>query len=262
MASSRLLLTWEDLLIAAYEPDNLRTGGSSQPVIQRPAEDGLPDVIRIVDVDLSFYIFLDEEEDREVVGGEYEDDGDSFEDDEEEDHYMDSDEEEDEDEDDDLDLEGLEDWTSEDSGYDSMSEDEEDLEDDDDIGRRSPLVQEFPPEEFWHGWRPVLPPLPADVAHPQVPEEQLPQVFPPAGPSAEEPSTSEDSAASTSGHSSSLKRSREESHSEQVSTKRHRWDFEGNLQESAPSTSGLNSSTTRRSWLADWPPWLDDSDSD
>ncbi len=45
------------------------------------------------------------------------------------------------------------------SGFDSVDEDEEDFEDDNDDGNVrpcSPLVQQFPPEKFWQGWRQVF----------------------------------------------------------------------------------------------------------
>ncbi|XP_056225900.1 proline-, glutamic acid- and leucine-rich protein 1-like [Seriola aureovittata] len=192
MTDSRPLPTGEPLLAGvAHEVDDHHAEG-----IQPPTEDGP----REVDYDLPIVISSDEEEDSVVIVIE---DGDD-----EEDYRSDEEEESEE-----------EHWTSEDSGYDTLSEEEEDLEDDDvNIGRLSPLIQEFPPEEFWHGWRQEFSPFPADVAHPHVPDERLPPVLPLAGPcsSVAEPSRPEDPAASTSGHSSSTKRSREESHSEQV----------------------------------------------
>ncbi|XP_071333773.1 myelin transcription factor 1-like isoform X2 [Trachinotus anak] len=205
MAPSRPLPVGGHLLTGvAHELDYHRAGGSSRAVVLRPEEDGPPEVIWFVDDDLPVCISSDREEDREVID-EDEDRGDGIpplSEDDEEDHFMDTEEEEVEeerDDDDDDDLEGLEDWTSEDSGYDTLHEDEED--DDDD------------------NFRPVFPPHLAHLLHREVPEEQLPQVSPlagPCGPVAEPSRPPEDPAASTSGHGSSTKRSREVSPSEQV----------------------------------------------
>ncbi|XP_044024492.1 uncharacterized protein LOC122862826 [Siniperca chuatsi] len=233
MALSRALSNEKHLLMGvARELGNNRAGGVNY-IIERPAEDGPPEVIRIVDSgkapNLPICISSDEEEEGEVVDeGEGipplpSDDEDAFE------ELMVMVEAGDEDTDDD------EDWSdSGDSAYDSTCEDEEDLEDDyddDNIRPRSTLIQRFPPENFLQGWRQVYPP----EQQVEQPEDGLPSVF----------QRLEESAPSTSGHSSSTNRSTEDSYGEQVSVKRQRWNCVGSHEESAASTSSLSSFTNR-----------------
>ncbi|XP_034562842.1 ran GTPase-activating protein 1-like [Notolabrus celidotus] len=159
---------------------------------------------------------------------------------------LDIDEEADEDTDDSDDS----DEESEDSGYDSVFEDEEE-EEDDDIRPHAPLDQEFPPVRH---------------ASPSVPAGPPVHVGPSAGPPGglPTPQSPEECAPSTSGLNVFPKRSREESSTEQVSTKRLRTCGEENPEESAPSTSDLNFSTNRRFWHGpfQFTRWTDDSDSD
>ncbi|XP_045910315.1 trigger factor-like [Micropterus dolomieu] len=261
---------------AAPALGNYPAGGVNY-IVERPAADGLPEVIRILDNNEGqsdpIYISSDEEEVGEievVIGGggegnhalSSEDENEFGEDEEEEDEDSDEDDEDDEDDDeddDDDDDDEEEDFSeSEDSGYDSMSEDD----DDDDI-------QVFPPEDFLRVWRQVIRPVPAaapvagpvgdpdPVAVPQLLIGSQPRV--PAhhqerpGPQVEQPEDglpavsqrTEETVSSTSGLSSSTKRSREEGCTEQVSAKRQRWNCEENYKDSAPSTSGLSSSTKR-----------------
>ncbi|XP_042287742.1 uncharacterized protein LOC121910567 [Thunnus maccoyii] len=245
-------------------------GGSFQRVdylVECPAGDGVPEVIRILDHDddnnLPICISSDKKEEGEVAvsivrtgGGE---DVPPFSSDEE------SDEEEDEDTED---SEGWSDSSSEDTGYDSLSEDEEELEDDH-IRCRSPLVQQLSPENIWQHWREACPPVPAGspvpagppvpagspvpVAAPVVVPQQLTARRPPVpvrhrkprGASASQ--RPEESTPSTASLSSSMKRSREDSHWERVTAKRPRWNCEERTDNSAPSTSD-HSSSTNRSW--------------
>ncbi|XP_044078630.1 uncharacterized protein LOC122888348 [Siniperca chuatsi] len=279
MALRRPLINEERLLMGVAHELGKNRAGAVNYIIERPAEDGLPEVIRIVDVVDEF-----EEDGHQLMEIDQGQDEDT------------DDEEEDEDTDDD------EDWSdgvSEDSGYDSMYEDEDFEDDDDDNGRpRSPLIQQFPPENVLRGWRPVCPPVPAavpvagPVAEPLDVFARIPDAVPQRlmGPPEEGlPSVSQrsdESAASTSGLGSSTKRSREGSDTEQVSAKRQRWNFEESheesapstsgfsfftngireesYRESAPSTSGLSSSTNRRYCLGpfEYQMWADDSDSD
>ncbi|XP_026207550.1 midasin-like [Anabas testudineus] len=295
MVFSRPLLSREQLLLGL----DLDGGGGSSPrgnyVVDRPAGDGLPEVVRIVDVaeDLPINVSSDEEE---MEVGEFLGVRPMSDDDVADDEDTDSEED---------------DWTSEDSGYDTMTDDEDmdseeeveeedrDVEensgydgdgDDDVIRPRSPLDQQMPSEDFWHGCRRVDPPVPCACPRHPIPEERPedgPQRRSLAGPRRSEPPVPqrfEDSAPSTSGLSSATKRSREESDTEQVSAKRHRWNLDGGLDESAPSTSGLGRSTSgsreanheesapstsvggshtfRRLWLGPFLRWTDDSDSD
>ncbi|CAK6955087.1 proline-%2C glutamic acid- and leucine-rich protein 1-like [Scomber scombrus] len=213
-------------------------------IIERPAEDGLPEVIRSVDHDddvvLPDYVSSDEEDGEVEVGIAIP----LLSSDEEEDMEVDdrlsvaSEEEEDED---DIDIEN---WTSEDSGYESLLEDEEDSEDED-FRPRSPLVQQLPPEDFWQGWREDYPPL---LAGPPV--VGPPIAGPPvAGPPVAGPLEPDECAPSTSGLSSSTKRSREDTHLEEVTAKRPRWNSEEVPDDSAPSTSTSYSSGRDESYL-------------
>ena len=157
------------------------------------------------------------------------------------------------------------DWTDLSSvfGYWSMSESESEEEDDEgeDVRPDSPLDQEFPPDDFWQGWRQVDPsvvvsPLPSPThspAGPAVPAD--PPVS--AGPVGEEPTPS------TSGLGSSTKRSREESPAAQQSAKRQRRD-NGDVDHQQPSTSsGLCPFPVRGYWPAPYEGSdSEDSDSD
>ncbi|XP_042287466.1 proline-, glutamic acid- and leucine-rich protein 1-like [Thunnus maccoyii] len=283
----------------AHEMDRDPAGGSFQRVgylVERPAGPGIPEVIRILDHDddnnLPIYISSDEEEEDEVVvgivgagGGEDVPPFSSDEEDEveEDDQQSESDEEEDEDTDD---SDDWFDWSSEDSGYESLSEDEEELEDDD-IRPRSPLVQQLPPDNFWQRWREAYPPVPAGapvpVAAPFVVPQQLTARHPPVPvqhhelPGASASQQPEESAPSTPSLSSSTKRSREDSHWEEVTAKPPKRNCEERMDNPVPSTSGHSSSatssttsgssssaTSRRYWECPFgfPLWADDSDSD
>lgn len=239
-------------------------------IVERPAEDGLPEVFRIGDDyvgDLSIYISSDEQEEADVeMGGESEDIPPPSDADEE------SDEEEEETDESDT--------VSDDSGYDTISEYEEELEVDDvdDIGPRSPLVQQFPPANLWEGWHQGYPRVPSGTpaVHPGGVPTRTPDAAPVCGPVAipqhlvvgQPPLPVEhhtllgqqegqpeghysvsqrlgDGVASILGLSSSTKRDREENPSEQVSAKRLRCKYEERPEDSAPSTSGLGLFTNR-----------------
>ncbi|XP_074534340.1 uncharacterized protein LOC141796907 [Halichoeres trimaculatus] len=149
------------------------------------------------------------------------------------------------------DTDDSDDWAeeSDDSGY--IETDDEEDEEDGDIRPHSPLNQELAPEDFWQGWRQMVRPVSSVGASPPLS---------PPGPSWN-PQSPEDLAPSTSGLGSSLKRSREESSTEQVSSKRPRTSD----QDPAPSTSsGLRFSPNRRNWHvpSHHTGWSDDSDSD
>ena len=102
-----------------------------------------------------------------------------------------------------------------------MTEDDEDFEDkDDDIRSHSPLTQQFTAENFWQDWQWIHPPVPA--AAPQQPiarpaelaareASEAEQVEQPEGGLLSVSLELEESVPSTSGLSSSTKRSREES---------------------------------------------------
>ena len=157
------------------------------------------------------------------------------------------------------------DWTDLSSvfGYWSMSESESEEGDDEgeDVRPDSPLDQEFPPDDFWQGWRQVDPsvvvsPLPSPSHSPAgsaVPAD--PPVS--AGPVGEEPTPS------ISGLGSSKKRSREESPAAQQSAKRQRRD-NGDVDHQQPSTSsGLCPFPVRGYWPAPYEGSdSEDSDSD
>ncbi|XP_071327116.1 uncharacterized protein [Trachinotus anak] len=210
--------------------------GDVNYIVGHPAEDGLPEVIRIEDdagdSDLPSYVSSGEEDD-ELEEGEFIDDE--------------------------------EDWSdviSIDSGYSAMTEDEDDLEDDDDDRPRPPLVHQLPPGNFR---RQEYPPVPAaapfaapvgvaalipdaaplcgpaaapqqpTVWHPQVPVQPLKllwlpeqQVEQPEGGLLSVSHGLEESSSLISDLSSSIKRIREECDTEQVSSKRPRWDYEDN----------------------------------
>ncbi|TDH11911.1 hypothetical protein EPR50_G00067190 [Perca flavescens] len=189
-------------------------GGGVNPFIKRPAEHGLP------------------EDEGEYEEGEYEivvvDEVELFlplsSDEEDDNQLVDTDQDEDEDTGDE------DDWSdsvSEDSGYDSLSEDEEVVEEDveedvkvDDNGNIrpcSPLIQQFPPPSFWQRWKQVSAPVPAGASlRPRTFDVQHQEIPAQQVESTEDglPSASqksEESAPSTSGLGSSTKRSREES---------------------------------------------------
>ncbi|GLD65505.1 uncharacterized protein AKAME5_001696500 [Lates japonicus] len=187
---------------APIEVDGDGTGDMDY-IIERPAVDGLPEVIRILD---------DEDNNRPDVSSEEEDVFDS----DEEDGEVWTDEE---------------DWSEEDSpdsGYSTVTDDEDDPDDDD----RSPSPLPLPPANFWQEWRRQCRPFSA--AAPLAP--RIPDAAPVCAPAA---------APSTSGLSTSTKRIREESDTDQVGMKRPRRDGEDNPEEPTPSTSGFSFSTNR-----------------
>ncbi|XP_049446953.1 nucleolin-like [Epinephelus fuscoguttatus] len=212
------------------EPDPNRAGGAFY-IVERPAEDGLPEVVRILDddEDLPIYISSGEEEvSEDEVSVEYDDEAEvdvgdlipplNFDDDEDLPIYSSSGEEE-----------VSEDEVSvEDDGevqvgegelippLDSDDEDEEDAQEEElsmfDFRRFSrPVV--IPPGGFWPGWRPFGDPLP----EPPVQPVERPAGLPPVSPS------SGDSAPPASALSSPTRRSREDSDTLQV---RHEGDIE------------------------------------
>lgn len=85
----------------------------------------------------------------------------------------------------------------------------------------SPLVQEYPDEDFWEGWRAAV--APAFFALTASPEPSVSRRAEQATPLI------------------STKRDREEDYVEQVSTKRQRVSLEQHPEELALSTSGLTS---------------------
>ncbi|GLD60510.1 uncharacterized protein AKAME5_001240000 [Lates japonicus] len=178
--------------------------GGVNYIIERPAIDGQPEVIRILDDDI---------EDHRPAPFFGEEDGDVS--DEEEEEFS-SDEEE---------------WSDEslDSGYSTMTDNEDDSEDNEDDDDRSCSPLPLPPTNFWQEWRQQCRPFPAAA--------------PLAAPTG--PTCVLDAAPSTSGLSTSTKRTREESDMEQVGMKRPRRDDEDNPEEPTPSTSGLSSSAHR-----------------
>ncbi|XP_034535525.1 proline-rich protein HaeIII subfamily 1-like isoform X2 [Notolabrus celidotus] len=165
------------------------------------------------------------------------------------------------------DSDDSDDWTDRDSddsgydpGYDSMTEAEEEEDEEED-----PLEQVLPPDGFWMRWRQVSPPIPVGPPVPASPPAGPPTgppVCPPTGPSAGPPTgpptgppgpssiqkSPEECVPSTSGLGSTWKRSREESSTEPVSTKRQRTSAEDRPEDSTPSTSGLSSSTNGKFW--------------
>ncbi|CAK6971827.1 proline-%2C glutamic acid- and leucine-rich protein 1-like [Scomber scombrus] len=216
----------------AHQMDDGRPGAPVQLfIIERPAGDGLPELIRILEdedhVVLPDYVSSDEEDWDVQVGIGV---GAPLFFDNEEDIEVDSEEEEDEDGDD------SEDWTSEDSGYESLLDDEED----EDFRPRSPLVQQLPPVDFWQGWREDYPPL-----HAGPPVAGPPVAGPPvAGPPVAGPLEPEEFAPPTPGLGSSMKRSREEDlYLEEERAKRPRWNCEENPEDPVPSASGPSTSS-------------------
>ncbi|KAL7389076.1 hypothetical protein ABVT39_026112 [Epinephelus coioides] len=188
MAASRPRTEEEHL----REPDPNRAGGAFY-IVERPAEDGLPEVIRILDddEDLPIYISSDEEEVSEDVV--------SIEDDDE--------------------VEVGEGELVYISG-DSDDEDEEDAQEEElsifDFRRFSrPVV--IPPGGFWPGWRPFGVPPPEPPVQPVERPASLPPVSPSSG----------DSAPPASALRSPTRRSREDSDTLQV---RHEED-EGDVEE-------------------------------
>ncbi|XP_034547475.1 proline-rich protein HaeIII subfamily 1-like [Notolabrus celidotus] len=154
------------------------------------------------------------------------------------------------------------------------AEDEEDEEEE-------PLEEVLPPDGFWMRWRQVSPPVPVGPPVPAGPptgppvcppagRSAGPPTGPPPGPSSGPPGPSfipqspEECVPSTSGLGSTWKRSREESSTEQVSTKRKRTSDEDLPEDSAPSTSGLGSSTNGKFWHGPsrFTGWSEDTDSD
>ncbi|GLD62096.1 uncharacterized protein AKAME5_001384700 [Lates japonicus] len=201
-------LRWRDPL--EWDGDE---AGDMDYIIERPAMDGLPEVIRILD---------DEDFNRP--------------------DYMSSEEEEF-----DSDEEDEEEWSDEslDSGYSTMTDDEDDPEDceDDQDRPRSPLP--LPPPNFWQEWRrqcrpfPAATPLAAPAGPTRVPdaapttsglgtstkrsrEDSDAQEVSMKRPRRDDEDSPEDSAPLTSGLGVSTHRNREEDH-----------------RDSAPSTSGL-----------------------
>ncbi|CAI5681181.1 unnamed protein product [Oreochromis niloticus] len=91
------------------------------------------------------------------------------------------------------------DWLSDDSGYDTMDERDD-----------SPLIREHPPEPFWHDWQPPIAPGAAPIGQanaPLFPQVVVPVGDPPAAPpsaasSAAPPSAAPPSAASSAAPSS------------------------------------------------------------
>ncbi|XP_050930029.1 death domain-associated protein 6-like [Lates calcarifer] len=185
--------------------------GVAHYIIERPAIDGQPEVIRILDDD------IEDHRPAQIFGEEEDNVNDDVSDNvSEEEEEFSSDED---------------DWSddSPDSGYSTMTDDEDDPEhsEDDDNRPRSPLP--LPPPNFWQEWRQQCRPFPAaaPLAAPTGPTRVL------------------DAAPSTSGLSTSTKRTREERDTEQVGMKRPRRDDEDNPEEPTPSTSGLSTSTKR-----------------
>ncbi|XP_034729392.1 microtubule-associated protein futsch-like [Etheostoma cragini] len=243
----------EQLLMGVAQLD-IR-GGGVNPFIERLAELGLP------------------EDEGEYEEGRYEeveyeivvaDEDEHSPDEEDDDQLFDSDQDEDDDTGDE------DDWSdsfSHDSGYDSLSEEEEDEEDEEDVEEDveevveedddgnirpcSPLIQQFPAPIFWQRWEQVSPTVPAGaIIWPRACDVQHLEIPAHQVEHAEDglPSASQrskESAPSTSGLGSSTKRSREESDTLQVSMKKQKWNCEDSHDESASSTSGLGFSTKR-----------------
>ncbi|XP_071346207.1 uncharacterized protein [Trachinotus anak] len=217
MALSRPLALEERLLGGVAHQVDSDHPGDVNYIIGRPAEDGLPEVFRIVDdaedSDLPSYMSSSEEDD-ELEAGEVVDDEDDW-----------------------------SDGISIDSGYSTMTEDEEDMEDDDDDRPRPPLAHQLPPGNFWQDWRQAHPPVPAaaplaaPVGVPAAAPQQLtvwqPQVpvQPPKLlwlPEQQVSQRVEESAPLLSDLNFFLKRVREECDTGQVSSKRPRRDCEEN----------------------------------
>ncbi|XP_071330893.1 uncharacterized protein [Trachinotus anak] len=229
MALSRPLALEERLLGGVAHQVDSDHPGVVNYIIGRPAEDGLPEVIRIVDdtedSDLPSYMSSSEEDD-ELEAGEVFD---------EEDDWSDA--------------------ISIDSGYSTMTEDEEDMEDDDDDRPHPPLVHQPPPGNFWEDRRQANIPVPAaaPLAAPDGVPPGFPDATPVCGPAAapQRPTVwqpqvpvqppkllwlpeqqvsqrLEESAPFISDLSSFIKRTREESDTEQVSSKRLRREYEEN----------------------------------
>ncbi len=142
----------------------------------------------------------------------------------------------------------------------------------------SSLVRPFPPDGFWQGFRPTLPSFASsltstgtDTAAPQQPTVRVPlelpglQVEPHAKPAVFQ--RWDDCAPSTSGLSTSAKRRREDSDPGEVSSKRQRLNCEEVPKQMAPSTSLLRSgkrsrkehyteevSAKRQRWNSEEPP--------
>ncbi|XP_076737708.1 uncharacterized protein LOC143416169 isoform X1 [Maylandia zebra] len=253
-------------------------------VVERPAEEGLPEVIRI----------LDDSDTERVSEGEYgeyiplpsspsspeaQDPDDSEEEGEYPPYIPEDVEEVSEDTDNSSDWNNSEewaDWPSDDSGYDTMDERAD-----------SPLIQELPPEPFWHDWQHPIAPGAAPFAMPPFGQANAP-LFPvgdplaspassappsaasspaplaasspaPSAPSSPAPSSATLSASpSTSALTSSAKRSGDDTCTDEVSAKRCKVSddtFYG------PSTSS-GSVGVRRFWERPFNLSLDDSDSD
>ncbi len=233
-------------------------------VHERPAGDGFPAVIRIIDQDEEdFPANISSGEENE---GEYEvgmaRDGQGI-------PPLFSDEEGDDEDFDDGDA--LSDF--EDSGYESISEDDSDSDGD---GSRpaSRLVRPFPPDGFWQEFGPVLPSFAGSLTGTGTAAPQQPTVRPPLELPGlqvephEVPSVFQrwdGCAPSTSGLRTSAKRRREDSGPEEVSSKRRH--CEEGPRQTAPLTSGLSSkkrsreehdteevSSKRQRWNCEEPP--------
>ncbi|XP_037650474.1 uncharacterized protein LOC119503048 isoform X2 [Sebastes umbrosus] len=139
---------------------------------------------------------------------------------------------------------------SEDSGYESKSEHEEDSEDDDInviIRPLSPLNQLFPAPSFWQGLHRGSSPVGRPAGAPFCCNFGVLPAQQEERPEEGQPSVcqrSEESAPSTSGLSSSTKRNREEDCTEQLGVKRQS-QCKDSHEEPASSTSGLSSSAKR-----------------
>ncbi|XP_025760769.1 uncharacterized protein YMR317W-like [Oreochromis niloticus] len=86
------------------------------------------------------------------------------------------------------------DWLSDDSGYDTMDERDD-----------SPLIREHPPEPFWHDWQPPIAPGAAPIGQanaPLFPQVVVPVGDPPAAPPSAASSAAPSSAASSAAPSS------------------------------------------------------------
>ncbi|CAI5681185.1 unnamed protein product [Oreochromis niloticus] len=159
---------------------NNKIHGRLDYVVERPAEEGLPEVIRI----------LDDTDTQRISEAPYADDG------EQEGEYPPylpvDDEEVSEQSDDSFDWNELVewgDWLSDDSGYDTMDERDD-----------SPLIREHPPEPFWHDWQPPIAPGAAPIGQanaPLFPQVVVPVGDPPAAPPSAASSAAPPSAASS-----------------------------------------------------------------
>ncbi|XP_005945134.1 actin cytoskeleton-regulatory complex protein PAN1 [Haplochromis burtoni] len=174
------------------------SAGRLDYVVERPAEEGLPEVIRILDDSLQSTTSSREAQDTDtqrISEGEYgeyftplspspsSDEAPDADDGEQQGEYGEyppylpvDDEEVSEQTDNSSDWNDSEewgDWLSDDSGYDTMDERDD-----------SPLIREHPPEPFWHDWQHPIAPGAAPIAMPpfgQANAPLFPRVVAPVG---------------------------------------------------------------------------------